>query len=533
LDTLFTDGHFWVGPSSSDWATELFVSNGLVAPRPQKSEGFTRVKLGGKYAYPSFRDGHAHPLQGGRENFGPRLTGLASISEIIKAIEIFAEEHPDIEWIVGGNYDRDLSVDGRFEASWLDEAVLNRPVVLHSNDHHALWLNTEALRRTGFLTSQPTLESGSIDVDESGRATGVIREWPAMNIVLRSLPPRSRDERLTALTWAQHEMLRHGITEVQDAWVDETDLDTYLAAAEEDLIKVRTHLAIVLTPANWQTEIKLLQESMDAVKAVKNPQLVLNSAKIFVDGSFGNATASVLEPYVSKDGSSDFGQSLWQLEELVEVIRTVRASGLQPHLHAIGDAAIRLALDSLDRAQTSEKTQAGLPAVIAHSELIADSDIHRYKQLSIIANLQPLWARQDDMMTGSELKLGGERSQRLYRMRDLLDCGAMLSFGSDWPVSDLSPLLGIMTAVSRQTPDGRPEGGWTPGQRVTLSEALLAYSDGTAKQLGNLSAGSLLLGKSADFLVLDKNVFDLPPLDLPNLEAQAVYVAGELIYNRL
>jgi predicted amidohydrolase YtcJ len=272
---------------------------------------------------------------------------------------------------------------------------------------------------------------------------------------------------------------------------------------------------------------------MDAVEAVKNPQLILNSAKIFVDGSFGNATASVLKPYVSKGGSSNFGQSLWQLEGLVEVIRAVRASGLQPHLHAIGDAAIRLALDSLEQAQASEKTKSELPAVIAHSELIADSDIHRYKQLSIVANLQPLWARQDDMMNGSELKLGWERSQRLYRMRDLLDCGAMLSFGSDWPVSDLSPLLGIMTAVSRQTPDGHPEGGWTPEQRMTLSEALLAYSDGTAKQLGNLAAGSLLLGKSADFLVLDKNVFDLPPLDLPNLEAQAVYVAGELVYNRL
>ncbi len=533
MDTLFTDGHFWVGPSSSDWVTELFVSAGLVAPRPLNSEAFTTVRLGGKYVYPSFRDGHAHPLQAARENFGPRLTGLTSISEIIGAIKVFADEHPDTEWIVGGNYDRDLLGDGRFKAFWLDEAELNRPVVLHSNDHHALWLNTEALRRTGLLTSQPALESGSIDVDESGRATGVLREWPAMNLVLQSLPPRSRNERLAALNWAQHEMLRHSITEVQDAWVDETDLDTYLAAAEQNLLKVRTHLAFVLTPTNWRTEIEQLRLSMDAVEGAKNPQLILNSAKIFVDGSFGNATAAVLEPYLSKDGPSNFGQALWQPDNLVEVIREVRAAGLQPHLHAIGDAAIRLALDSLEQAQAAGMAPASLPAVIAHSELIADSDIHRYKQLSIIANLQPLWARQDDMMTGSELKLGNERTQRLYRMRDLLDSGATVSFGSDWPVSDLNPLHGIMTAVSRQTPDGRPEGGWTPEQRLTLSEALLAYSDGTAKQLGSISGGSLQLGKSADFQVLDKNVFGLLPLDLPNLEVQAVYVAGELVYNRL
>ena len=311
MDTLFTGGHFWVGPTSSDWATELFVANGVVAHRPPDAEAFSTVRLGGKYVYPSFRDGHSHPLQAARENFGPKLTGLVSIFETISCVRAYATDNPDAEWIVGGNYNRDLSVDGRFQSSWLDEAESERPVVLHSNDHHALWLNTEALRRTGLLTSQPALESGSIDVDESGRATGVIREWPAMNLVLQSLPSRSRKERIVALNWAQHEMLRHGITEVQDAWVDDTDLDTYLAAAELNLLKVRTHLAFVLTPENWRTEIAQMRLSMDAVKNARNPQLIANGAKIFVDGSFGNSTASVLDStkFNANQGSKTIKQS--------------------------------------------------------------------------------------------------------------------------------------------------------------------------------------------------------------------------------
>ena len=138
MDTLFTDGHFWIGPTDTDWQNELFVSQGLVATRTQNNEDFSTVKLGGRYIYPSFRDGHAHPLQAAREHFGPRLTGLTSISEIVDTLARFSSDNPELDWIVGGTYDRDLVPDGKFEAVWLDEAVSERPVVLHSSDHHAL-----------------------------------------------------------------------------------------------------------------------------------------------------------------------------------------------------------------------------------------------------------------------------------------------------------------------------------------------------------------------------------------------------------
>ncbi len=528
MDTLFTDGHFWIGPTDTDWQNELFVSQGLVATRTQNNEDFSTVKLGGRYIYPSFRDGHAHPLQAAREHFGPRLTGLTSISEIVDTLARFSSDNPELDWIVGGTYDRDLVPDGKFEAVWLDEAVSERPVVLHSSDHHALWLNTEALRRADLLLSQPALESGSIDVDDDGRATGVVREWPAMNTVLRNIPAATQTRRLEELAWAQNEMLQNGITEVQDAWVDEVDLSTYLVAASAGLLKVRTHLAIVLNPETWQSELSRLQTAMDNVAALANPKLVLNAAKIFLDGSFGNGTAALLEPYQSDAFGS--GELLWQQEDLIELLQSLRSAGLQPHLHAIGDAAVRLALDCLEQAQATDTGRVGLPAVIAHCELIADSDIHRFRELSVISNLQPLWARPDEMLIGTLAKLGSQRVRSLYRLREIVDSGAILSFGSDWPVSDLSPLAGIATAVTRQTPDGQPEGGWTPEQRLTLPEALMSYSAGTATQLGATAAGGLEIGEPADLQVLDKNVFGLPPLDLPNLKVQAVYVAGEPIY---
>jgi predicted amidohydrolase YtcJ len=362
-------------------------------------------------------------------------------------------------------------------------------------------VNTKALEMAGLLESIPPVSAGSVDVDDSGIPTGILREWEAMQMVMKHIPALTMDQEIACLEWAHDKLLGAGVVEVQDAWIDPGMTEVYLEAARRGRLKVTTNLAFRADPATWEADYVYFAQMREEVIALADPSLKANAIKFFVDGVLGSSTASVVEPYVSGPAAHTHGEQVWAYEELVRAARNANDRGYQLHLHAIGDAAVRTALDVIEAVNPS------LPAVIAHTELVADSDIPRFAKLNVTANFEPLWAREDGQLMSCVPQVGRARIDTMYRMRDLVSAGARLSFGSDWPVSSPIPLLGIATAVNRSLPGGK---SWSKEQALGVREALRAYTIGVRAQLGDDSPkGSLETGQPAEFVVLTGNPFGM------------------------
>jgi predicted amidohydrolase YtcJ len=490
------------------------VVDGKIAEPELNAQVELAVDLQSSFVMPAFRDGHCHPLFAGREHVGPDVTYAKSLPEIQAIVASYGSSHPDVLWIDGAAYDR--SIEAKFHRSELDAAISDRPVVLHGSDHHTLWVNTKALELSGLLHEIPPVSTGSVDIDELGIPTGILREWEAMQIVMSKIPTLTMAEELDCLDWAQAELLRFGIAEVQDAWIDPGMAEIYLESARSGRLKVRTGLAFRADPASWLEDFDYFDKMRAAITDLNHPQLHANAIKFFVDGVLGSSTASVVEPYVAGPKAHTHGEQVWPWGELLKAAAEATTRGYQIHLHAIGDAAVRTALDVL------ETLSPEIQAVIAHAELISDVDLPRFAQLNVTANLQPLWAREDGQLMSCVPQVGRVRIDKLYRMRDLLNSAARLAFGSDWPVSSPNALTGVATAVNRSLPGGA---SWTIEQAVPVKEALNAYTNGVAAQLSNSArSGTLFPGDRAEFITLSQNPFEVPAARLFEIEVTQIYL---------
>jgi predicted amidohydrolase YtcJ len=507
----YLNANFWVGDDSIPEIKSFDVVDGVLSPIDISLSPHHILDLEGAFVMPGFRDGHCHPLFAGREHIGPDVTETTSLSQIQTIVRDYAASHPEAIWIDGAAYDR--SIAARFHRSELDEAVPDRPVVLHGADHHTLWINTKALELSGLMKAVPELSVGSVDIDEHGVPTGVIREWEAMQIVLNCIPTLNLEQELDCLDWAQSRLIASGVVEVQDAWIDSGMTEIYLESAKRNRLKIRTNLAFRADPSRWLNDFQYFEIMREAVRKLDHHNLHANAMKFFVDGVLGSSTASLLEPYVAGPAMHGHGEQVWAYDELIKAAKTANELGYQLHLHAIGDAAVRTALDVIEAVKPS------LQAVIAHTELVSDEDIPRFRSLDVTANFEPLWAREDGQLLSCVPQVGRTRIDRMYRMRDLADDGARISFGSDWPVSSPNALSGIATAVTRSLPGNA---GWTIEQALSPIEALQAYTSGSAAQLSNSQrTGLLLMGAAAEFVVLSANPFDLQPQDLHSLRVLA------------
>lgn len=486
------------------------------------------IDLDGGFVLPAFRDGHAHPLFAGREAMGPVVTSAKTIPEIQQILRSFREANPDKQWIEGGAYDRSIVEGGQFLAKWIDEVVADVPVVLHASDHHTIWVNSKALEL--IPSPVPQLVSGSVDLDSTGLPQGVLREPQAMALVLDKAPQKELADEVSALVWADKKLASYGIVQAQDAWITKGMTEVYLEAATKNLLSLDYNLAFKIEPQNYLESIEFAQTDRAKVFELGNPKLSANTVKFFADGVFGSGTASVLEPYL--DEVAGHGEPLWSEKDLVDACLRSAKLGFQLHIHAIGDAGVRQALDAIEVVQ-SQLGKPALPNVIAHAELISDQDISRVGSLGVIANMQPLWAQADGMLMSCVPRLGTERINRLYRMRYLLDSGAEISFGSDWPVSSPDPILGIATAVTRQTAASEPAGGWMIEQAITIAEGLASYSQQVSFQLSGEKMVPLSIGTPCDFVVLDNNPLSAPPSELRRIHVLKTFKAAEVIAENL
>ncbi|WP_137145681.1 amidohydrolase [Mycolicibacterium sp. CR10] len=528
---LFTGGTIWTGDGETD---ALLVENGTIAAIGNDARGAVAdtVDLGGGFLMPSFGDGHAHPLYGGLEAVGPPVRQCHSVDEIVSAVGTYAAENPGEEWIVGASYDGSLAPDGLFDARWLDAAVPDRPVVLRAWDYHTVWCNSEALRRAGITADTPQPVLGEIPHRDDGSPLGTLREWGATDLVMAVMPPRDERLRIDALGTAADYYLARGVTWVQDAWVEPADVTTYVTAARQGKLRMRFNLALYADPRHFDSQVVHFAEQRRQVDEANSSLLTAQSVKFFADGVVENETGALLAPYCSglhSHGGDNLGMRNWEGDSLADAARRVDELGLQIHIHAIGDAAVRQALDAIEHVVAHNGPRDRRP-VIAHCQLVDEADLGRFAALGVIPNMQPLWAQLDALMTVLTVpRLGVERADKQYPIRTLERSGAPLGFGSDWPVSSGAPLDGIAVAVSRRTSEGDPEGGWTPHEILPIDDALSAYTSGVAHQ-AYATWGRIAPGARADLVLLDRDPRHTDPSELAGIGILATYLDGAPVY---
>ena len=339
------------------------------------------------------------------------------------------------------------------------------------------------------------------------------------------------DEGVAALEAASRIANSEGIAWMQDAWVERGEQATYLEAVRRGVLTVRTNLAFRMDPDTWREDVAAFIAARAEVEALGRPELLTaKTAKFFVDGVIEGGTAQMLAPYC---GSHDHGLPNWTRDALIEAVATVDAAGFQTHLHAIGDGAIRNALDAIEQAIAAGPVWDRRP-VITHVQLVHQDDLHRFAELDVIANFQALWAQEDAVMRDIDLpKIGQERFDQQYPIATLDESGARISFASDWPVSPNDFVATISVAATRQTNDGQPAGGWTPHERFDVEKGLLASTLGSAYQgFTDDWRGTLAVGQVADLVVLASDITVADPLQMRSVRPEATYLSGVRVFAR-
>jgi predicted amidohydrolase YtcJ len=494
------------------------------------------LDLEGGAVLASFGDGHVHPLWGGVELAGPAVREATSVPEVADAVRRWADEHPEADWVQGGPYEPTLVPGGRFDAAWLDAAVPDRPVVLQSTDHHCAWVNSEALRRAGIDSGTLDPASGEVARRPDGSPMGTLVEWTAMDLVLRHAPRASAAEREDGLARAGELLAAAGVTWVQEAALAPADLDVYLAVAAAGRLAGRANVALRAEPDRWPAQRAEFVAARDtAAGSPAAGSVSARTVKIFADGVVEAGTAAMLAPYLDLQGhpTHSCGLPVWAPDELAAAAVAFDADGFQLHVHAIGDAGARAALDAFDLVAQVNGPRDRRP-VLAHTQVVDPADVPRFAALGVIANFEPLWAQLDPLQVDlTRPRLGEERTAWQYPMASLLTSGAVLSMGSDWPVSSYRPLEGLAVAVTRQTPDGVPAGGWLPHERLPVGAALSAYTQGVAYQAFEEDAwGSVSVGRRADLVWLDHDPTTTDPSSWPAIAVRGTWLGGRRTWGK-
>ena len=296
------------------------------------------IDADGGFVCPAFRDGHVHAISGGFEQALAPVRDHATPADIAAAVGRWAREHPEVEWVRGEGFDHALAPSGVFRAAWLDAEVPDRPVVVRASDYHTVWVNSEALRRVGYTAQTPQPHDGEIVLDEAGDPIGTLREWGAWRPVYDLMPTMTRDQALDALAIASSAFASAGLAWVQDAWVEERDVDAWLAAHEAGVLGFRADLGLWCDPGTWRDQLDQFVRTRARVAAEAGGRLTATTVKFFADGVIESGTGALLEPYC--DCPHSLGLPNWDAAELALAVTAVDALGFDPHVHAIGDAAV-------------------------------------------------------------------------------------------------------------------------------------------------------------------------------------------------
>lgn len=475
----------------------------------------------GNTMLPGLIDAHAHVMGLGDAILNVNLMGLTSLESTLEAVAGYAREFEDLEWIRGRGWNQVLWDENRFPtAAELDSAVSDRPVWLRRVDGHAGWANSRALELAGINRDTPDPDGGAIIRDENGDATGVFIDR-AMGLIERHIPEQDDQYRATALGAALEEIRRMGMTGVHDAGTGVEAFNLMKQFADEGKLTARIYGMI---SGSGEVFDELSKDG--PVIGYAGDRLYLRSVKLYSDGALGSRGAALIEDYSDDPGNR--GLLFNDADEFTQMIGKVASKGYQAGVHAIGDRGNRTVLEAFANVREMQGDQ-GLRHRIEHSQIVNLDDIPRFKELDIIASMQPTHATSD--MNMAEDRVGPVRIKGAYAWRTFLDQGTVIAAGSDFPVELSNPFHGLYSAVTRADHDGNPTGGWYPEQILTREEALHGFTLGAA-YAGHMEdvAGSLEPGKWADFILIDRDYFEVPEEEIWQIQVLETWLAGERVY---
>jgi predicted amidohydrolase YtcJ len=481
----------------------------------------------GRLVLPGFTDCHIHFMDGSLGLTRVDLNDSGSVAEIQRRVKAYADSHPQEPWIQGMGWTYPtFKPSGLPDKKILDEVVPDRPVYLVAFDGHSSWANSKALAMAGIDRNTPDPANGKIVRDEKGEATGALKE-SAGDLIDSKIPKPTRSERLEALRKAIHEANKVGLVRVHSAGQDFEYLDLYDELRKQGALTLRFYVAYFLDPPGLTLDIN---KKIDAARRQYNDDWISGGVvKTMLDGVVEAHTAAMLAPY--SDDPSQSGKLFWDPDKYKAAIADLDSRGFQIFTHAIGDKAVRTALDAYQNAAEINHTKDARPR-IEHIETISAQDIDRFGKLGVIASMQPLHSYPDDDTLGIWARnIGMERATRPWVWRSIEQKGGVLAFGSDWPVVTLNPWRGVQTAVTRQTEEGEPAGGFVPQQRLSLEDTIRAYTLGAAfAGRREKTEGSLEPGMLADFIMLDRDLFKIEPTEIHKTEVVLTAVGGKVVY---
>ncbi|MFF1415375.1 amidohydrolase [Streptomyces sp. NPDC058289] len=548
-DIVFVGGRVFTGTSPTPIDAAVAVGGGRIIAvadaatvRSLADADTEVVDLAGGLLVPGFQDAHVHPAVAGVQMLGCDLSEERTIDGYLAVVAEFAAAHPDAVWIRGGGWSMDVFPGGTPTRAMLDAVVPDRPVLLTNRDGHGAWVNTRALEAAGVDRTTPDPADGRIEREEDGSPAGTLQEG-AVELVAHHVPIASPDEALAGLLAAQEHLFSLGVTSWQDAMIgafpgNPDNYGVYLRAAREGSLRAR------VVGALWWDRERGLEQIPDLEERRRTGQVGrfnATSVKMMQDGIAENFTAGMLEPYLDGCGcaTNNSGLSFIDPKVLTEAVSRLDRAGFQIHFHALGDRAVREVLDALAEARGANGANDNRHH-LAHLQVVHPDDIARFASLDAAANIQALWAAHEPQMDELTIPfLGPERARLQYPFGDLQRAGARLVAGSDWSVSSPNPLWGIHVAVNRSVPDEAPNATGTfepappffPEQALTLSQALTAYTAGSAwvNHLDEVT-GTVEEGKYADLVVLDRDPFAHPPLEIADTRVLRTYIDGELVF---
>jgi predicted amidohydrolase YtcJ len=488
------------------------------------------VDAKGGAVLPGFNDSHVHFLSGGLSLADIDLADARTLPAIESTISSWATANPNREWVTGRGWTYDPFPGGLPTRQLLDALVPDRPAFIKSYDGHTGWANSAALKLAKVTRRTANPVNGSVVKDaRSGEPTGVLKE-SAMELVASLLPRPTRQEQIAALEAAMNLAHRHGVTSIQNASGSAEDLELY-----DELRRSKTLLVRVYAALNG--DASLTTEQLDELDRLRrkyddDPLFKAGAIKLTLDGVVEAHTAALLAPYANRTTS---GEPQMSDETLQRIVAELDRRGWQVMIHAIGDRAVRMALDAYESAaRQNAKPERGRRHRIEHIETIDPADIPRFARLGVIASMQPYHSIPDpaqlEVWTGN---LGPQRSERAWSYNSIARGGGRLAFGSDWPVMSIDPVLGLHIAVNRTTPDGRPDGGWIAGERLPLGVAIDAYTRNAAwASFDEHRKGSLERDMLADVVILTHDIFSLPPARLAEVAVAVTIFDGKVVYTR-